>query len=108
MNNLVTVASYDYPTDSVMAKSLLESAGIECIVKDELITQTAPYLTHSVGGVKLQVKRKDVAAAIEIVDSTGYKRSTGRDEKSDQLEKVLMSTLGFLFIVALFYFWYIN
>ncbi|MDR3061811.1 MAG: DUF2007 domain-containing protein, partial [Dysgonamonadaceae bacterium] len=58
MENLVTVITYYEPTEILIPKSLLESEGIECFVMGELMSRLYPI--GAVGGIKLQVREKDV------------------------------------------------
>lgn len=62
----VTVAEFIEPVFSQMAKSALESAGIECFLEGE-------HANSLIGGafwVRLQVHRQDEDAAREILDAT--------------------------------------
>ena len=71
MENLVTVQIFYEPTDVLIPRSLLESEGIECFVKDELTAQVY-NVASIVGGVKLQVKESDVERAVQILMDGGF------------------------------------
>ena len=71
MENLVTVQVFYEPTNVLIPRSLLESEGIECFVKDELVAQVY-NVASIVGGVKLQVKESDVERAIQILMDGGF------------------------------------
>lgn len=64
----MTIATYDLPQDMIVAKAKLEANGIECFVKDELTAQVHNFLSHAMGGVKLQVLEKDVDRSVEILN----------------------------------------
>jgi hypothetical protein len=61
---LVTVASYNYPTQAHIAEGNLKSQGIQAVVVDEF-----HYRDMSIygGGVKVKVKEKDAERAEEIL-----------------------------------------
>jgi hypothetical protein len=72
MSEYVTILSLPYPQQIYIIKGRLESEGIECRIKDELTVQTNPVYSIAVGGVKLQVKEKDITEATKILVSEGY------------------------------------
>ncbi len=54
-----------------MAKSLLEAAGIETFIKDELVSQVIAFSTAT-GGVKLMAHDYDMPRAVELLTEGGY------------------------------------
>lgn len=70
MNKLVTIRSFGSSMDFEMAKSYLESFGIECYGMDEFINRT--YVTNVAGGVKLQVSTEQAEEAIKLLLEGGY------------------------------------
>lgn len=70
MNELVTVRSFSSSMDFQMAKSYLESFGIECFALDEFINRT--YVSNVAGGVKLQVITEQSDEAIKLLLEAGY------------------------------------
>lgn len=70
--DLVTIKTYDYPAQLAIAKSYLESEGVQCFTKDELISQSCTIFTGASGGVKLQVEDSDAEHAIELLISGGF------------------------------------
>lgn len=75
--------NYDYKqwvtllifTDNIklyIVKGLLESEGIACNVKDEMINQVNPFYTPAVGGIKLQISPSDYKRAYAIMKNNGY------------------------------------
>ena len=64
--SLETVATFSFAPEMGLVRSKLESEGIECFVKDELVSQT--YIHNAVGGMKLQVKADDAERARKIID----------------------------------------
>ncbi|MFH1778386.1 MAG: DUF2007 domain-containing protein [Candidatus Omnitrophota bacterium] len=64
---LVTIAKFTHVVDAHLARTKLESEGVECCIRDEHIVQMNWLLSNLVGGVKLQVKETDVDKAKEIL-----------------------------------------
>ena len=63
---LVTVASYWFLSDAVLAQNALEAAGIESVLDDQ---NMATNITHAVHGVKLRVRNIDAIRAGEVLES---------------------------------------
>ena len=64
---LVTVARYRDMPEAVVARAVLEEAGIECLLRDENTVRTDWLLSNLIGGMRLQVAAKDEAAAREVL-----------------------------------------
>jgi hypothetical protein len=64
---LVTIRQFRDLPEAFLAKGSLESAGIECHLGDDNIVRLDWFYSNLVGGVKLQVRPKDVEAANEIL-----------------------------------------
>ncbi len=64
---LVTIAVYAVVTQATMARSFLESFGIDVFMADENVTRIANHLTPMIGGVKLQVRASDEETARELL-----------------------------------------
>ena len=81
----ITVLTVIYPSEMAIARSRLESEGITCFIKDELMTQIAPIYSNAIGGAQLQVKESDLKKAVEILKESGYLK-----EEDIQLPKELI------------------
>jgi len=68
----VTVLTFTFASELAIVRGRLESEGIACSVKDELMIQVNPLASNAFGGVKLQVLESDLPRAIEILKETGY------------------------------------
>ncbi len=68
LRELVTVREFRDLPEAVLAKGLLESAGIECFLADDNIVRMDWFYSNAVGGIKLQVNQEDAAAAIEVLE----------------------------------------
>ncbi len=60
----------DLPEASI-AKSVLESAGVDCILADDNLVRLDWFYSNLVGGIKLLVPEKDAEAAIQLLDIAG-------------------------------------
>ncbi len=69
---LETIYTGTYLQDIMVLRARLESENIECYVQDELTLQTNPFYSNAIGGIRLQVEKKDVARANEILKDGGY------------------------------------
>lgn len=65
---LVTLRQYMNIQDALLAKSVLDSAGIDCRLGDENMIRMDWFYSNVVGGVKLWVRADDVAAAASLLD----------------------------------------
>ena len=65
-SEFTTIASFEYLADAQIVKAKLESEGIPTFLKDENIL-TVGFIRDAIGGVKLQVKTKDKAAARAVL-----------------------------------------
>jgi len=64
---LVTVARYRDMPEAVVARAVLESAGIACYLRDENTVHMDWAISNAIGGMRLQVDTGDEAAAREIL-----------------------------------------
>lgn len=65
--DLVTVARYRDMPEAVVARTVLEDEGIECLLRDENTVRTDWLLSNAIGGMRLQVAAKDEARARELL-----------------------------------------
>jgi hypothetical protein len=66
--SIVTLRQFLTVQEAVMAKSVLDSAGIESFLADEnVISMNWPW-SNALGGVKLQVRKTEVAVASELLE----------------------------------------
>jgi len=70
MDELVTVRTFSSSNDFEMVKSYLESFGIECFGRDEIINRA--YLANVNGGVKLEVRPEQAEEAVRLLVEGGY------------------------------------
>ena len=70
MDELLTVRTFSQSIDFEMAKSYLESCGIECFGRDEINNRA--YLANVNGGIKLQVRSEQSEEAVKLLFEKGY------------------------------------
>jgi Putative prokaryotic signal transducing protein len=63
--DLVTIRTFQNPSEAEVAKGMFESAGIECFLMDDIMARI--YVPLAVGGVRMQVNRADAEAATELL-----------------------------------------
>lgn len=62
----VEIASYTFPSDAQVLRSLLEAEGIESLLENEYA------VLPSAGSVKLKIKEEDMSKALEIMKKGGF------------------------------------
>ena len=70
MDELLTARTFGQSIDFEMAKSYLESCGIECFGRDEINNRA--YLANVNGGIKLQVRSEQSEEAVKLLFEKGY------------------------------------
>lgn len=68
LRTMVTIRSFPDVMQAWLAKSGLESAGIECDLVDDNMVRLDWGISIVLGGVKLRVKPEDAEAALEFLD----------------------------------------
>ena len=89
MSELVTVRTFSNSMDFEMAKSYLESCGIECFGQDEIFNQL--YWPNVNGGIKLQVLPEQENEAIKLLLDASYLKPEDFETSPEMkwMEKVL-------------------
>lgn len=89
MDELLTVRTFSQSIDFEMAKSYLESCGIECFGQNEIINRA--YINLVDGGIKLQVRAEQVEEAIKLLLEKGYLKAEDFEPSPEMkwMEKLL-------------------
>lgn len=89
MNELITVRTFSKSIDFELAKSYLESCGIECFGRNEIINRA--YVDLVDGGIQLQVRAEQVEEAIKLLFEKGYLKAEDFEPTTEMkwMEKVL-------------------
>jgi len=66
---LVTIKRYRDLSEAIVARSLLESAGIVVALCDENLVRLDWQISNFIGGIRLQVDSEDARDAREMIDS---------------------------------------
>jgi hypothetical protein len=66
--SLVTVRQFLTVQGAIMAKSILDSAGIESFLADDNVISMNWLWSNALGGVKLQVRKTDAAIALNLLN----------------------------------------
>jgi hypothetical protein len=64
---LVTLCRYRDLSEAIVARTLLESAGIYVFLRDENLVRLDWQVSNFIGGIRLQVEDKDEATAAELL-----------------------------------------
>jgi Putative prokaryotic signal transducing protein len=67
---LILVATFHNQLEFLLARTRLESAGIECFVRDEHMLRIGGWHSHILGGIKLEVAESDAQDALAILHDT--------------------------------------
>src|SRR5216683_917811 len=67
MAQLVTLESFSLVIQARLAQARLQGAGIPSYLIDEQVASIDPFLINAIGGVKLQVRVEDEAAARQLL-----------------------------------------
>ncbi len=68
LRKLVTLCRFRDMPEALLAKSVLESAGVECLLADANIIRTDWLWSNLVGGVKLRVLEEDLEEASRLLE----------------------------------------
>ncbi|MDP4239374.1 MAG: hypothetical protein Q8904_07895 [Bacteroidota bacterium] len=91
MEELVIIRTFSSSKDFQFAKSYLESFGIECFGRDEVINRA--YVDIADGGVKLQVRTEQAEEAVKLLFEGGYLKAEDFEPTAEMkwMEKILNS-----------------
>jgi hypothetical protein len=67
---LIPIATFHNQMEFLLARTRLESAGIECFARDENMLRIAGWHSHILGGIKLEVAESDAQDALAILHDT--------------------------------------
>jgi hypothetical protein len=83
-----TLTTFTFPSELAVAKTKLESEGIECRVLDEHTVQVHNFLSQAIGGVRLQVDESNLEKAWVILEENGLVAIRKKTELS-KVEKIV-------------------
>jgi hypothetical protein len=65
---LIVLRAYNFQHEAMIDKAKLDSAGIDCFLKNDNMEIIQPFFSQSAGGIKLMVMSHDAVAALEILN----------------------------------------
>jgi hypothetical protein len=68
LQKLVTIRQFRDLPEALLAKGCLESAGIECFLRDDNMVRLDWFISNFIGGIKLCVRPEDAATALQLLD----------------------------------------
>lgn len=71
MSRSISIASFHNEAQAHVIKGKLESEGIRCVLRNELLSQTVPYLKGALGGLELKILEDDLELAMPILEELG-------------------------------------
>ena len=82
MRDLLTIRQFRDLPEALLAKSALESAGIECFLGDDNLIRMDWLWSNLLGGIKLRVRQEDAIVASRLLE--GGAPSEGRAENTEK------------------------
>lgn len=79
--DLLTIRQYRDLPQALLAKSVLESAGIECFLGDDNLIRMDWLWSNLLGGIKLRVRREDALVASRLLEGGGSPRDDAEKPK---------------------------
>ncbi|HRF69629.1 MAG TPA: DUF2007 domain-containing protein [Muribaculum sp.] len=68
-SDLVVFGTYYSDADAYIAKGVLETNGVPCIINNEIMSTVYPITVTSLGEIKLLVFRRDLELARRIMEA---------------------------------------
>lgn len=86
---LVTIATFSFPAEAHIAKTILDREGIWSFIADDNIITWNWLYSNAVGGVKLQVRQPDVKRALQLLNekpdgTKALDEELGEDEQREK------------------------
>src|SRR5579863_3935648 len=71
LRDLLTIRQFRDLPEALLAKSVLDSAGIECFLGDDNLIRMDWLWSNLLGGIKLRVRQEDALEASRLLDGEG-------------------------------------
>jgi predicted Zn-ribbon and HTH transcriptional regulator len=81
---LVTIQSFRELSEAMLAKGMLNSAGIECVLVDDNTGRMLGFISNVIGGIRMKVYRVDAEAATALLVQPTAEDMDVADEENDQ------------------------
>ena len=81
MRDLLTIRQFRDLPEALLAKSVLDSAGIECFLGDDNLIRMDWLWSNLLGGIKLRVRQEDAIVASRLLDGREAEGDSNNSEK---------------------------
>lgn len=85
---LVTVATYDDAVSARLALNHLQEAGLAAVISDENTVAMDWLLANAVGGIKVQVDRKQILRAREVLEGHEHRTAPANGDDASGLDEL--------------------
>ncbi|MCQ0112823.1 hypothetical protein SAMN04487906_0455 [Zhouia amylolytica] len=75
MKNFITVATFTYPHEYIVLKSVLTEEEVPFFFENETIVSVSPFYSFALGGIKLKVHKAYVDFVKEIINDLNQPNS---------------------------------
>lgn len=79
LRDLLTIRQFRDLPEALLAKSVLESAGIECFLGDDNLIRMDWLWSNLLGGIKLRVRQEDALVASRLLEGGGASQSNSEN-----------------------------
>ena len=69
MKDFETIATFNYPHEIVVLKSILQNEGIPFLFQNENLVNANPFASFAYGGIILKIHKDDFDTVQEILDN---------------------------------------
>jgi hypothetical protein len=81
LRDLLTIRQFRDLPEALLAKSVLDSAGIECFLGDDNLIRMDWLWSNLLGGIKLRVRQEDAVVASRLLEGGGAQAGSENSEK---------------------------
>lgn len=81
LRDLLTIRQFRDLPEALLAKSVLDSAGIECFLGDDNLIRMDWLWSNLLGGIKLRVRQEDALVASRLLEGDAPRENTQSSEK---------------------------
>lgn len=69
MTEFITVATFNFPHEIIILKSILDNEGIQYLFQNENLISIDPLASYAYGGINLKVHPNDIEQVKEILNN---------------------------------------
>ena len=68
MGEFITIATFNFPHEIIVLKSILQNEGIAFFFLNETLVSVNPFASYAYGGIELKIHLNDFEAVQKILD----------------------------------------